>query len=232
MESMASPQMLVVQQEKNLKDKAYPSKTKTNCPNKTKPAFVTALTGRKGSRVEAVTQLLFQCRSACADFAFPSCKAEQKKPLTRKLWYSRQIFSHALPAVSTVAVNRPKSPGTNPTGLCVLIPYSASMLAFLLCPDSLWCPSLQVFKMTQPRKDLGRGWNMWERNTGQLWSCFCCKRKKGSFHHLHILFSFYPPLLLIVYLKEMVLERDMVIMSDKIIQRWLEEISGRSFKLF
>lgn len=45
---------------KNLKDKAYPSKTKTNCPNKTKPAFVTALTGRKGSWVEAVTQLLFQ----------------------------------------------------------------------------------------------------------------------------------------------------------------------------
>lgn len=85
---------------KNLKDKAYPSKTKTNCPNKTKPAFVTALTGRKGSGVEAVTQLLFQCRSACADFAFPSCKAELKKPLTRKLWYSRQIFPHALSAQS------------------------------------------------------------------------------------------------------------------------------------
>lgn len=34
---------------KNLKNKAYPSKTKTNCPNKTKPASVTALAGRKGS---------------------------------------------------------------------------------------------------------------------------------------------------------------------------------------
>lgn len=120
---------------KNLKDKVYPSKTKTNCPNKTKPAFVTALTGRKGSGVEAVTQLLFQCRSACADFAFPSCKAELKKPLTRKL--KANLSSCPVCTVSTVAVNRPKSPGINPTGLCVLILYSASMLAFLLCLDSL-----------------------------------------------------------------------------------------------
>lgn len=70
---------------KNLKDKVYPSKTKRNCPNKTKPAFVTALTGRKGSGVGAVTQPLFLCRSACAAVAFPFCKAELTNPLTRKL---------------------------------------------------------------------------------------------------------------------------------------------------
>lgn len=92
------PKCWLSNKKKNLKDKAYPSKTKTNCPNKTKPAFVTALTGRTGSGVEAVTQLLFHCRSACTDFAFPSCKAELKNALTRKLWYSRQIFSHALRA--------------------------------------------------------------------------------------------------------------------------------------
>lgn len=44
---------------KNLKDKVYPSKNKTNCPTKTKPAFVTALSGRKGSVVGLVTQPLF-----------------------------------------------------------------------------------------------------------------------------------------------------------------------------
>lgn len=70
---------------KNLKDKVYPSKNKTNCPNKTKPAFVTALTRRKGSGIRVVTQMSFQCRSACAAFAFPFCKAELTKPLTRKL---------------------------------------------------------------------------------------------------------------------------------------------------
>lgn len=85
---------------KNLKDKVYPSQDKTNCPNKTKPALVTALTGRKGSGVGAVTQPLIQCRSACAAFAFPFCKAELAKPLTRKLWYWRQIFLHAMPAQS------------------------------------------------------------------------------------------------------------------------------------
>lgn len=85
MESMASPQMLVVQKKKNLKDKVYPSINKTNCPNKTKPAFATALTERKESGVGAVTQPLFQRKSACAAFAFPFCKAELTKPLTRKL---------------------------------------------------------------------------------------------------------------------------------------------------
>lgn len=58
------------------------------------------------------------------------------------------------------------------------------------------------------------------------------RKKKKSFTHLHTLFSFYPPLPLTVYLKEVVLGRDMVIMSDKIMQRWFEEISGWSLKLF
>lgn len=58
MESVALPQMLVVQK-KNLKDKVYPSKTKTNCPNKTNPAAVTAVAGRKGAGVGIVTQSSF-----------------------------------------------------------------------------------------------------------------------------------------------------------------------------
>lgn len=64
MESVALPQMLVVQKKNNkkptdLKDKLYPSKTKTNCPSKPNPALVTAMARRKGAGVGTVMQLLF-----------------------------------------------------------------------------------------------------------------------------------------------------------------------------
>lgn len=68
-----------------LKDKVYPSKNKTHRPDKTQPAFVTAMTGRKVSGVGTVMQAFFQYRSACSAFAFLCCRAELTKPLTREL---------------------------------------------------------------------------------------------------------------------------------------------------
>lgn len=95
-----APNVGCPKKKKAFKDKVYPSRNKTNCPNKTKPAVVTALTGRRGSGVGAVTQPLFQCTFARAAFAFLFCRAELAKPWTRKLWYSRQIFLRAMSAQS------------------------------------------------------------------------------------------------------------------------------------